>query len=145
MVFRFTSEAIKLYDKIYLLAIMNFKKGRYRYFDDFYTAIKQNFKIHPSELENQLPRYLALWNDVKLNARCKIKTSSVEKESNLLQVYYWMGIIDPRAYNLLKHAEIYTKEAILEYYNKNGSFIGLERCGEKTNNLLVEICLGWKR
>lgn len=49
-----------LYDKIYLLAILNFRKGRYRYFDDFYTGLKESFKIHPSELENQLSRYQAL-------------------------------------------------------------------------------------
>ncbi len=56
-------------------------------------------------------------NFIGICTRSKIKATSVEKESNSLQVYYWMGKIDPRSYHLLKHAKIYTKEAILEYYN----------------------------
>lgn len=56
-----------------------------------------------------------------------------------------MGKIDPRSYNLLKHAKIYNKEALLEFYNKNGSFIGLERCGEKTNKILTRICYDYNQ
>ena len=58
-----------LFDKIYLFAMMNYKKGRFRYFDDFYAGLKQNFKIHSCELENQIPRYHALWKDVKFNTK----------------------------------------------------------------------------
>lgn len=66
---------LKLYDKIYLLAIINYKQGRYMYFDDFYFGLKSRFKIHPSELENQLYRYKELWNEVKLNSKTRLKTS----------------------------------------------------------------------
>lgn len=54
-----------------------------------------------------------------------------------------IGKINARSYYLLNHAKLYSRDSVLEYYNKNGSFIGLERCGEKTNKLLVEICEEW--
>lgn len=135
---------LMMYDKIYLLAILNFKNGRYRYFDDFYTGLKQNFKIHPCELENQLPRFHALWNDVKLNAKTRIKASKVENENTSLHILGMIGKINARSYYLLKHAKLFTKEQILAYYIEHSTFVGLERCGEKTNRLLVEVCEEWR-
>lgn len=132
-----------LYDKIYLLAMLNFKTRRYRYFDDFYSGLKQHFKIHPSELEHQLPRYQALWNDVKFNTKTKVKASKVENENISLHILGMIGKIVTRSYCLLNHANLKYKDSILEYYNKHGSFIGLRNCGEKTNKILVEICDEW--
>lgn len=136
---------LMLYDKIYLLAFVNFKKGRYRYFDDFYSGIKTNFKIHSSELEKQLPRYLLLWNTVKLDAKTKFKVSKADYDYSSTEALAIQGKIDERSYNLLKHAKLFTKEQILTYYIEHGTFVGLERCGEKTNRLLVEVCEEWSR
>ena len=132
-----------LFDKIYLFAMLNFKKGRYRYFDDFYAGLKQNFKIHPCELENQLTRYQALWKDVKLNIKTRIKASKGANKNTSLHILGMIGKIDTRSYYILNNANLQYKDSILEYYNKHGSFIGLRNCGEKTNKLLVEICEEW--
>lgn len=136
-------QRLLMYDKIYLLAMLNFKTGRYRYFDDFYSGLKQNFKIHPCELDNQLPRYHALWKDVKLNTKTRIKTPKVENENTSLHLLGMIGKINTRSFFILNNANLQYKDSILEYYNKHGSFIGLRNCGEKTNKLLVKMCEEW--
>lgn len=134
---------LKLYDKIYLLAIINYKQGRYRYFDDFYTGLKSRFKIHPSELENQLYRYKELWNDVKLNSKTRLKTTEGSYDYTFTEALLLQGKINARSYYLLNHVKIFTKVQIMEYYNNHGTFIELERCGEKTNKILEKLCLDW--
>lgn len=134
---------LKLYDKIYLLALINYKQGRYRYFDDFYTGLKSRFKIHPSELENQLCRYKELWNDVKLNSKTRLKPSEGNYDYTSTEALLLQGKIDARSYYLLKHVKIFTQKQILDYYSIHGTFLGLERCGEKTTKNLEMLCEDW--
>lgn len=135
-------QRLLMYDKIYLLAMLNFKTGRYRYFDDFYSGLKQNFKIHPCELENQLPRYHALWNEVKLNTKTRIKASKVENDNASLHLLGMIGKINTRSFFILNNANLLNKGSILEFYNKHGSFVGMRNCGEKTNRLLLRFVKG---
>lgn len=134
---------LKLYDKIYLLAMINFKQGRYRYFDDFYEGIKKKFKIHPSELENQMTRYVSLWHEVKLNASGKIKNSKVDYDLDSIEALAIQRVISVYMYHMLVEAKLFSKNEILEYYSKYGTFLGVKRCGLKTNGVLVRICEAW--
>lgn len=134
---------LKLYDKIYLLAMINYKQGRYRYFDDLYMGLKKKFKIHPSELENQMTRYVSLWNEVKLNASGKIKSSNVEYDLDSIEALAIQRIISVYIYHMLVTAKLFSKSEILAYYKKNSTFLGIKRCGVKTNRVLVGICEGW--
>ncbi len=134
---------LKLYDKIYLLAIINYKQGRYRYFDDFYSGLKKRFKIHPSELENQMTRYVRLWHEVKLNASGKIKKSKVDYDLDTIEALAIQRLISVYIYHMLVTAKLFSKTEILNYYNENGNFLKIKRCGVKTNMLLVEICEKW--
>lgn len=134
---------LKLYDKIYLLAMINYKQGRYRYFDDFYKELKKKFKIHPSELENQMIRYVRLWHEVKLNVTGKIKYSKVDYDLDSIEALAIQRVISIYMYHMLVEAKLFSKHEILEYYKIYGSFLGLKRCGEKTNNVLLKICERW--
>lgn len=135
---------LKLYDKIYLLAMINYKQGRYRYFDDFYTGLKKNFKIHPSELENQMTRYVRLWHEVKLIASGNIKTSKVVYDLDSIEALAIQRKISVFIYHMLVEAKLFSKDEILAYYKANGSFSGMKRCGVKTNKVLMSICVGWE-
>lgn len=134
---------LKLYDKIYLLAMVNYKQGRYRYFDDFYKGIKKKFKIHPSELENQMTRYVSLWHEVKLNASGKIKNSKVDYDLDSIEALAIQRVISVYIYHMLVTAKLFSKSEILAYYHENGSFLSINRCGVKTNRVLVGICKRW--
>ena len=133
-----------LYDKIYLLAMINYKQGRYRYFDEFYTGLKKRFKIHPSELENQMTRYVSLWHEVKLNASGKIKNSKVDYDLDSIEALAIQRKISVYVYHMLVEAKLFSKNEILTYFRANGSFIGIKRCGVKTNKLMMSICAGWE-
>jgi hypothetical protein len=133
---------LKLYDKIYLLAMINYKQCRYRYFDDFYKGLKKKFKIHPSELENQMTRYVRLWHEVKLNASGKIKTSKVDYDLDSIEALAIQQKISVFIYHMLVEAKLFSKNEILAYYKANGSFLGMKRCGVKTNKVLISICEG---
>ena len=104
---------LKLYDKIYLLAMINYKQGRYRYFDDFYKGLKKKFKIHPSELENQMTRYVSLWHEVKLNASGKIKNSKVDYDRDSIEALAIQRIISVYIYHMLVTAKLFSKSDIL--------------------------------
>lgn len=134
---------LKLYDKIYLLAMINYKQGRYRYFDDFYKGLKKKFKIHPSELENQMTRYVSLWHEVKLNVSGKIKNSKVDYDLNSIEALAIQRVISVYIYHMLVTAKLFSKSEILAYYHENGSFLSIDRCGVKTNMVLVGICERW--
>lgn len=134
---------LKLYDKIYLLAMINYKQGRYRYFDDFYNGLKKRFKIHPSELENQMTRYVSLWHEVKLIASGKIKNSKVDYDLDSIEALAIQRVISVYIYHMLVTAKLFSKSEILAYYHENGSFLSINRCGVKTNRVLVKICEGW--
>ena len=134
---------LKLYDKIYLLAMINYKQGRYRYFDDFYKGLKKKFKIHPSELENQITRYVSLWHEVKLNASGKIKNSKVDYDLDSIEALAIQRVISVYIYHMLVSAKLFSKSEILAYYQENSTFIGIQRCGVKTNKVLVRICEDW--
>ena len=134
---------LKLYDKIFLLAMINYKQGRYRYFDDFYKGLKKRFKIHPSELENQMTRYVSLWHEVKLNASGKIKNSKVDYDLDSIEALAIQRIISVYIYHMLVTAKLFSKCEILAYYHENGSFLSIDRCGVKTNMVLVGICERW--
>jgi hypothetical protein len=134
---------LNLYDKIFLLAMLNYKQGRYRYFDDFYNGLKKKFKIHPSELENQMTRYLRLWHSVKLNASGKIKTSKADYDLDSIEALAIQRKISVYVYHILVEAKLFSKDEILNYYSKYGTFIEMKRCGVKTNRFLIEICNEW--
>lgn len=44
---------------------------------------------------------------------------------------------------MLVEAKLFSKSEILDYYNMNGSFLGMKRCGIKINQILAEICEEW--
>ena len=134
---------LKLYDKIYLLAMVNYKQGRYRYFDDFYKGLKKKFKIHPSELENQMTRYVSLWHEAKLNASGKIKNSKVDYDLDSIEALAIQRVISVYIYHMLVTAKLFSKCEILAYYQENSTFIGIQGCGVKTNKVLVRICEDW--
>lgn len=123
--------------------MVNYKQGRYRYFDDFYKGIKKKFKIHPSELENQMTRYVSLWHEVKLNASGKIKNSKVDYDLDSIEALAIQRVISVYIYHMLVTAKLFSKSEILAYYHENGSFLSINRCGVKTNRVLVGICKRW--
>ena len=52
--------------------------------------------------------------------------------------------INNAALNVLLRNGFGTAEAVVEYYNRYGSFVGLQGCGAKTSRIIADAVLDWQ-